>query len=165
MGSLMTEEQQKEQFSVAYVRAVAAAAGVNIYKPEVDDDSVDIGFCTKIVRERVQRPIVEAQLKCSAGVDEDDTTYRFPLKVKNYNDLRGDDLVPRVLILVLVPPDLGVWLHQTAEQMILRRSAFWVRLAGLPETANTTTVTVSVPKTQLFDVPALRRLLETGITP
>lgn len=43
----MTEEQQKEQFSVAYVRAVAAVAGINIYRPEVDDDSVDIGFAAR----------------------------------------------------------------------------------------------------------------------
>jgi len=161
----MTAEQQKEQFSIAYVRAVAAAAGVNIYKPEVDDDSVDIGFCTRIVRERMQRPKLEAQLKCTAGAAGDETAFRFPLKVKNYNDLRGDDLVPRVLILVIVPPDVIGWLTQTAEQMVLRKSAFWVQLTGQPETANNTTVTVSVPKNQLFDVPALRRLLETGVTP
>lgn len=52
----MTEEQQKEQFSVAYVRAVAAVARVNTYKPEVDDDSVDIGFCARLVRDRALRP-------------------------------------------------------------------------------------------------------------
>ena len=32
----MTEEQQKEQFSIAYVRAIAAVAGVNTSRPEVD---------------------------------------------------------------------------------------------------------------------------------
>ena len=31
----------KEQFSKAYVRAVAAVAGFSGYEPEVDDDSVD----------------------------------------------------------------------------------------------------------------------------
>jgi len=161
----MTAEQQKEQFSIAYVRAVAAAAGVNIYKPEVDDDSVDIGFCTRIVRERMQRPKLEAQLKCTVGVAEDEVEFRFPLKVKNYNDLRDDDIVPRLLILVVVPAEVDGWLHQTPEQMVLRKSAYWVRLTGLPETTNTTTVTVPVPKNQLFDVTALRRLLETGVTP
>jgi len=35
---------QKEQFSIAYVRAVAAVAGVKILRAEVDDDSIDIGF-------------------------------------------------------------------------------------------------------------------------
>jgi hypothetical protein len=161
----MTEEQQKEQFSIAFVRAVAAAAGVNIYRPEVDDDSVDIGFCTRVVRNRAMRPRLEAQLKCSAGVEEDETAYRFPLKVKNYDELRGDDIVPRVLILVIVPADANAWLTLTAEQLVLRKAAYWVNLAGLPETANTAAVTVSIPKKQLFDVASLRQLLGQGVSP
>src|SRR5207249_10535567 len=126
----MTEEQQKEQFSRAYVRAVAAAAAVNVYQPEVDDDSVDIGFCTRMVQDRVQRPRLEVQLKCTAAADEADDVYRFPLKVKNYNELRGDDIVPRVLILVTVPADVAAWLTVTAAQMVLRKSALWGSLSG-----------------------------------
>lgn len=161
----MTEEQQKEQFSVAYVRAVAAVAGVNVYRPEVDDDSVDIGFCTKVVRDRAVRPRLEAQLKCSAVADEDADAFRFALKVKNYNDLRGDDVVPRVLVLVVVPPGIADWLTLTADQLTLRKAAYWVSLTNMPETDNTATVTVSVPKAQLFDVEALRRLLGMGVSP
>jgi hypothetical protein len=161
----MTEEQQKEQFSIAYVRAVAAASAVNVYRPEVDDDSVDIGFCARLIHDRAQRPRLEAQLKCTAAVEEAGDVYRFPLKVKNYNDLRGDDVVPRVLILVTVPADVTAWLTLTAEQMVLRRSAFWVSLAGFPETANVATVTVSVPRKQLFDVASLRELLRLGVSP
>ena len=59
----MTEEQQKEQFSIGYVRAVAAVAGANTYKPEADDDSVDLGFCTRLAGIRPQRPRLEEQLK------------------------------------------------------------------------------------------------------
>src|SRR5438094_226794 len=56
----MTENLQKEQFSRAYVRAVAAAAAVNTYTPEVDDDSVDMGFSARVVQGQVLRPKVEA---------------------------------------------------------------------------------------------------------
>jgi hypothetical protein len=111
------------------------------------------------------RPRLEAQLKCSAGVEEDETAYRFPLKVKNYDELRGDDIVPRVLILVIVPADANAWLTLTAEQLVLRKAAYWVNLAGLPETANTAAVTVSIPKKQLFDVASLRQLLGQGVSP
>src|SRR5262249_27562715 len=158
-GCGMTEDLQKEQFSRAYVRAVAAAAGVNIYVPEVDDDSVDIGFSARVVQDQVLRPRIEAQLKCSAEVKEDTAFFRFLLKVKNYNDLRGDEVIPRILILMTVPVQIGDWLHQTAEQMLLRKCAHWVNLQGLPETANTATVTVSVPRAQIFNVAALRTLL------
>jgi Domain of unknown function (DUF4365) len=161
----MTEEQQKEQFSIAYVRAVAAASAVNVYQPEVDDDSVDIGFCARIAKDRAQRPRLEAQLKCTAVLEDTDDTYRFPLKVKNYNDLRGDDVVPRVLILVTVPVNVAAWLTLTTEQLVLRKSAFWVSLTGLPATTNIATVTVPVPKRQLFDVASLRQLLDQGVSP
>jgi len=38
---LMDINQQKEQFSNAYIQAVASVAGYSLYKPNVDDDSVD----------------------------------------------------------------------------------------------------------------------------
>jgi len=160
----MTEEQQKEQFSIAYVSAVAAVAGVNTYTPKVDDDSIDLGFQLVVRRERVRRASLEAQLKCSSVAVGDDEAFRFPLKVKNYNDLVGDDIVPRVLILVVVPTAVADWATLTAGQLTLRHAAYWVSLAGLPPSANAATVTVSVPKSQLFDAAALRGLLEPGVT-
>ena len=59
----MDLNQQKEQFSIAYFRAVAAAAGYNVYKPEVDDSSVDLGI--KGYRESGMRypPQLEVQPK------------------------------------------------------------------------------------------------------
>ena len=161
----MTEEQQKEQFSIAYVRGVAAVAGVNTYKPEVDDDSVDIGFATKVVRDRVQRPRIEAQLKCTQLFSEIEGHWHFTLKLKNYNDLREDSLVPRILIVLFVPTDPNAWLEQSADQMLLRKAAYWVQLAGSPATTNSTSVTIPIPKTNLFDVQALRRLLQMESTP
>lgn len=60
----MTDEQQKEQFSIAYVRAVAAAARINIYRLEVDEYSIDIGFNVRSVAGQAQSPKLDAQLKC-----------------------------------------------------------------------------------------------------
>lgn len=36
--------QQQEQFSRAYVHAIASVAGFTLYIPQVDDDSVDLGI-------------------------------------------------------------------------------------------------------------------------
>lgn len=158
----MTLEQQKEQFSIAYVRAVAAAARVNIYKLEVDDDSIDIGFATRITSGRPSRPRIEAQLKCSAGIPEKNGGFRYPLLLKNYNDLSGDDLIPRILIVLMVPPKTDNWLTQDGDRMIVRKAAFWLSLAGYPVTKNKTSVTVEVPKANLFDPKALLKLLKAG---
>ena len=40
----MTLDDQKEQFSFAYVRAVASAAQISVSEPAVDDDSIDLIF-------------------------------------------------------------------------------------------------------------------------
>ena len=33
----MDVNQQKEQFSISYIRAIAAVAGYSLYRPEVDN--------------------------------------------------------------------------------------------------------------------------------
>lgn len=158
----MTEEQQKEQFSIAYVRAVAAAAQVNIYKPEVDDDSVDIGFAVRSVVGRPQPPRLEAQLKCTAVADSDEQNFRLELKVKNYHDLRGEHYVPRVLIVVIVPAAPQDFLTQDHESLALHRCGYWLSLRAMPETKNTAKVTVAIPRGQMFTVEALKQLLNPG---
>ncbi|MEH2286880.1 hypothetical protein [Nostoc sp.] len=40
----MDINQQKEQFSISYIRAIAAVAGYSLYRPEVDNDSVNLGI-------------------------------------------------------------------------------------------------------------------------
>lgn len=158
----MTEEQQKEQFSKAYVRAVAAAAQVNIYEPEVDDDSVDIGFAVRSVIGRPQPPRLEAQLKCTAVAKSDEQSFRFELKIKNYNDLRGEHYVPRVLIVVIVPAEPKDYLTQDDESLALHHCGYFLSLREMPETTNKVTVTVAVPRGQMFTVEALRQLLGVG---
>jgi hypothetical protein len=53
---------QKEQFSVAFVHAVASVAGVKIIRAEVDDDSIDVG----LERTGGCAPKLDLQLKCTA---------------------------------------------------------------------------------------------------
>jgi len=57
---------QEEQFSRAFVHAVASVAGLVQYRPEADDDSVDVGFALRGGNGTVRSPRPEAQLKCSS---------------------------------------------------------------------------------------------------
>jgi hypothetical protein len=66
---------------------------------------------------------------------------------------------PRILVLVIVPADIGEWMNLSTEQLVLRRAACWVSLAGQPESDNEISVTVSVPRANLFTVEALRGLM------
>jgi hypothetical protein len=157
----MDSGQQKEQFSIAYLRAVVAAAGYNVYRPDVDDDSVDCGIAAGGTAYLPRKPRVELQLKCSARarlVTEEEI--RFPLEIKNYEDLRGDDLiVPRILVVVLVPDSVTEWLRQSEEELALRHCGYWTSLRGLPPTQNRETVTVRLPRVQQFTPKALQEMM------
>ena len=78
---------QQEQFSKAWVRALAAVAGYNITTCEVDDDSIDLGFAgNRRDGVDVKSPKLDIQLKCATNDDEHGTHLSYPLKMKNYDD-------------------------------------------------------------------------------
>ncbi|MEO5365717.1 MAG: DUF4365 domain-containing protein [Magnetococcus sp. WYHC-3] len=86
--------------------------------------------------------------------------FSFPLKLKNYDDLRDARvMVPRVLVVVRVPRDLAQWAEASEEQLLLRHCGYWVSLRGEPTTDNATSMTVSVPRNQIFTVDALKVLM------
>jgi len=158
----MTLDDQKEQFSFAYVRAVAATAQIVVNEPTVDDDSVDLTFQQKGRAGQVRSPRLDVQVKCteSAAVHPDHIAY--PLKLKNYDELRPTDLmVPRLLIVVTVSTDLIDWLNHSEVELALRKCGYWVSLRGLPATTNTTNVTVHLPRLNQFTVAGLTNIMQT----
>ncbi|MBF0628148.1 MAG: DUF4365 domain-containing protein [Magnetococcales bacterium] len=152
---------QKEKFSEAYVRAVAAVAGFGVSRPEVDDDSVDLTIAARGGNGSVRSPRLDIQLKCTANAPiNGDEAFSFPLKIKNYDDLRDEQvMVPRVLVVVRVPDDLAHWAEATEEQLLLRYCGYWISLRGEPATDNFTNKTVAVPRHQMFTVDALKALM------
>ena len=95
----MDEALRKEQFYMAYIRVVAAQAGLQVVRPEVDDDSVD----GVIMADFGRRPRLEVQAKATSLDTSGGDYIHFPLKIKNYNDLRMGTLHPRVLVVLIMP--------------------------------------------------------------
>ncbi len=156
----MTNSNQKEQFSVAYTRAVIATAGFKVYREDVDDDSVDIGVARRGGNGTVRSPHCDIQLKCTSQHVLKETDIHFPLPLKNYDDLRATDLhVPRILVIMLVPEPVSEWLEQDETALRLHRCAYWRSLRGEPETNNSTSVTISVPCGNIFGVAALEDIM------
>ena len=135
---------QKEQFSRSYVQAVASIAGYAWSEPSVDEDSVDLTLAAKGYQGTIRSPKLDLQLKCNA--DKLPTAdFSFPLKLKNYDDLRDEALmVPRILVVLIVPDNTSDWLQHSASEMILRRCAYWTSIRGAAASTNTTTVTVTM---------------------
>ncbi len=106
----MDVNQQKEQFSRAYVRAVVATAGYTLAQPEVDEDSIDLTVYARGGNGPIRSPKLDMQLKCTDDERRQDPI-PFRLKRKNYVDLQGDDFTTsRILVVVFVPPDVASWL-------------------------------------------------------
>ena len=157
----MDINRQKEQFSNAYLLAVATVAGYSLYKPAVDDDSVDWGIAASGEVGRVRSPRLELQLKSTSRDVLSAVELRYPLKLKNYDDLRLDKFViPRILLVVFLPENRSDWLQQSEEELCLRYCGYWVSLRGMPETPNTATVTVTLPRVNLFTPNALQFIMQ-----
>ena len=157
----MHEGMQMKRFSEAYLCAVAAAANIKAQEDtSPDDDSVD--WMLKAGPDVYpNRPQLDVQLKCCKQPITGNTTVNYRLKLKNYDDLRTTNLsVPRILVVVLVPPTPPEWLEHTEDRILLRRCGYWVSLRGFPPLpAGQTRKTVNIPRAQQFTTVQLLDIL------
>ena len=152
----MTPNQQMEQFSLAYIRAVAANAGCQVTRPEVDTDSVDGVLMASFGR----RPRIDFQAKSTSQDVLSGNSLHFPLPVKNYEELRADTRTPRILIVLLMPQETDEWTTQTHQELCLRHCAYWLCLEGQDATQNTSSITIEIPTTNMFSTAQLETLMQ-----
>ncbi len=153
---------QKEQFSLAFVHAIASVAGFKLKTCTVDDDSIDVdiagnrGFGGTTFR----APHVGVQAKCTETDDGTGEDFPFTLSIKNYDDLR-DELVhyPRILVVHCVPVALDEWLHEAPEHSAIRRIAYWMSLRGLPPAPGQESKTVRIRRSNRFNVESLKAIM------
>lgn len=154
---------QKEEFSYAYIYAVVSAAG---YSCQISSRPMDIGGIDMNISGIEQEyslypPCLEVQVKSTSTNIISDESVRYPLKLKNYNELRKPNtLIPRILVVVLIPDNLSEWVNQSETELCLRRCAYWLSLKGQPETRNTDKVTVYLPRQQIFSVNGLQNMMQ-----
>jgi hypothetical protein len=141
---------------MAYIAAVAAIAGFDLAEPKVDVDSID--GC--LFSHGGRRPRIEFQAKATSRDVVGDVDLTFPLPRKNYDDLRADVIIPRLLIVVVLPAEETDWLAHSEEEMILRHCGYWLSLTEEPEKPNKTSVTVRIPRTHCFAPDTLASLMQ-----
>ncbi len=158
----MDPQKQKEEFQYAYVCALAAHAGLNRGDFRIDDDSIDITFQAKGgFGGKLRSPMIQIQLKCSSQDLIVGDVIKFPLKIKNYDDLRGDDVVvPRYLAVLLVPDDVTHWIASHDNHIALFKSCHWLSLRDYGPTVNEVSVTVDVPIEQRLTSATLWQMMD-----
>jgi hypothetical protein len=160
----MDKNEQKQQLNIAYLHAVASAAGFACQAPGVDDDSVDRtvvarGWLHK--KSLLRSPKIDVQLKSTAREPfrAKETSFVFRLNKKNYDELRLRALVPRLLVVLLLPRDRRQWIEQDDERMVSRYAAYYVSLTGRAEAVHRGKVPVELPRKKLLSAENLRRLM------
>lgn len=164
---MLPRNQRMELLSRAYVQAVVAQAGGLCASP-----IPDYGFDFNIHRVGLtdgrytdEGAVMHLQLKSTtdAPYQEDADAFQYDLDVRTYNHLRTEGTnAPRYLVLYRMPTDELLWLSQDREEMLLRHCAYYLSLAGMPETQNPHRIRVFVPRQQVFSVDFLRGHFQEG---
>ena len=155
--ALLTIEDQKEALSRVYARAVAASAGYAVADFDFDRDGIDL----RIHAGGAMRPALDLQLKATINLSRPvDGRRRFVLKRRNFERLREDTQTPRILVVFDLPEEESRWITIGADELVLRRQAYWLNLRGHPATVNQSSLTVRIPTGNVFDVDSLRKLMD-----
>ncbi|HAA30403.1 MAG TPA: hypothetical protein DCE56_25340 [Cyanobacteria bacterium UBA8553] len=160
----MNINTQKEEFSYAYIYAVASAVGYSFQRATTPLDQVGVDVTITAVPETPQSKrltLLDLQVKCTSRDVLTDDEIRYPLPIKNYEELRYEEhSVPRILVLVVVPDNSDEWLYQSQAKLCLKHCGYWISLRGQPATQNQETVTVYLPRKNMFTVDALKSMMQ-----
>jgi Domain of unknown function (DUF4365) len=154
---------QKEEFSYAYIYSVTSAAGYSFQKSSriLDVGGIDATITGTVSDDTLYEPQLDLQVKSTSLDVQSEEVIRYPLKIKNYNELRKERTVaPRILVVVLIPENQEEWINQSETELCIRRCAYWLSLSGQPRTKNTESITVYIPRENLFTVNALKTLMQ-----
>lgn len=160
---MLPKPQIQEELSRAYIYAISSKAGMTFQRPTLDYDSVDVQISAigKVTTDStIESPILEIQAKATYAHDfngNDELSY--PLKIKNYNDLRKNTLAERILVVYLMPREESDWVKTTHTNLQLQKCAYWVSLKGFPDTENSDTVTIKIPKANIFNEHSIKTIM------
>jgi len=59
-----------------------------------------------------------------------------------------------------LPDNKNDWLQISEHELIMRKAAYWTSLKGQPDSKNLSSVTIKISKDNLFNVDALKTLME-----
>jgi Domain of unknown function (DUF4365) len=159
-----------ETLQIGYLHAVAAAAGCTLASP-----TPDRGFDWNVSHEHDlhtvdSEPTIKVQLKSTSQIapHPDGDTFAITLENDHLRKLAQSPVtIPRLLVAMIIPRDIGDWVTVEPDYMTLRHCAYWANLEGHPITGATRT-TVRVNTQYVFDDQALCRIMQqvgAGVTP
>jgi hypothetical protein len=163
---MLDAKQHQGKFGEDYVRVLASAAGLIVFKDDLDVDGIDLGFRATGQYGRVFSPTIEAQVKTwsTPSGSSGRLIYRG-LTEWQFNKLAGSNFaIPRFLFVICVPADNRQYAAPVTDGLMLRHLGYFVSLRSeepLPDPDRHRKRPVKVPTANVLTVTALRRLTET----
>ncbi|MEO5875995.1 MAG: DUF4365 domain-containing protein [Streptosporangiaceae bacterium] len=120
------------KFAEDYVRVLASAAGLLVYKDDLDYDGIDLGFRYPGRSGLMSSPAIEVQIKSwsSPRFGAGELLYDG-LSEQQYNKLvDGPFTVPRYLFIIVVPKDSDSYAGFETEGMVLRQLGYFHGFEG-----------------------------------
>ena len=151
-----------EDLSIAYIQAVCAYASIDLELIRHDGDSTDIVLKKSLYFKEIGRydTRIDVQLKAtSQKLKETLDNIHYPLKMKNYNDLRSVGSTRKFLFVMLLPRNKCEWLSQNNEELIMRRCMYWHDLLNAPTPINSDNIMLHLNKEKIVSPDNLLRLL------
>ncbi len=152
-----------QQFSFAYIKAIASVARVKFEVQTFDKNGDDVvlkgdGYDGK----KYPNPAVAVQVKCSKNIVESNGSIIYDLEVDDYNQLTAGfiHMNPAILVIVHVPEDIDEWVNVIPhEKTELKYCAYWTSLRGKKQSVNTNTERVFIDKSNVFNINSLKFIL------
>lgn len=167
----ITENHQKERYSLAYITAIIAKAGYNSSVPEkdygADVSASEIGERNKPTSgKRLYQTgfSIDFQLKASKIWELQEGKIIYDLEVNNYNDLcnRSEEgATPLALALLCLPRKGNFHPHNDHGSLRIKKAMYWYApfLSSQP-TRNTSSVRIEIPTSQILTPIALQTLMK-----
>lgn len=161
---MLTRNLIESEISLAYLHAVAAKVAFAVDVPHIDSDSVDATISAKGLihpDSKLHAPRIEVQLKATFTCPlNDEGNYAFSLPIKNYDELRVNTALPRLLVLFILPDsNSDNWVIHDVDKLVLQKCAFYLNLKGLAASSNAGHQTVYVPAINALSPSALNELM------
>lgn len=160
----MIDTRYQEDINVSYISAICASVEIDYERIYHDQDSIDGLFKKKI--DTVNGWYLsecEVQLKSVYSKNEykdNGESIIYKLKAKNYNDLCMTSIIPRILVLLVLPEDSNSWVNCSVDELIIKGKMYWTEFSGADTTSNKSTISVEISKSNILNSDAMLRILE-----
>ena len=158
---MLTPNGIKQEISYLFLHAIATRLGYALERTCIDMDSIDATICARGKvpgsRGKILSPKIGVQLKATERECLDDSI-PFVIPKKNYDDLRQNTMVPRILLVVFLPVGED-WFNLDLEKISLYGKGYWMSLNGLGVTDNRSGVTIHFPQSQRVTDGTIQQLM------